>query len=174
MPREELRSRLRLTARQFDVVVAGLEADGVLARFGSRVARAGYTPRLTERESQALSALRLRFGAAPTSPPSIKECRQAVGDELWSLVVGRGDFVEVSDEVVFESGTYRRIVDEIRSDLSGGGTITVAEVRDRYGTSRKYALALLEHLDAIGVTVRVADERRLKLSPGQKSGPPEG
>jgi selenocysteine-specific elongation factor len=42
------------------------------------------------------------------------------------------------------------------------GKITVAEVRDLFSTSRKYALALMEHLDALGVTKRVGDERVLK------------
>jgi len=38
-------------------------------------------------------------------------------------------------------------------------------VRDIFNNSRKYALALMEHLDALGVTVRVGDERRLKQLP---------
>jgi selenocysteine-specific elongation factor len=174
MPREELRSRMRLAARPFEAVVAGLEAQGVLSRVGNRVARAGYSPTLSAAEKQRLADLRARFAASPQSPPSVKESREAVGDELWSLVTARGEFIEVSDEVVFDAETYRRTVSEIREALAGGGSITVAKVRDRYATSRKFALALLEHLDAIGVTVRVGDERRLKESPPQKPGSPSG
>ncbi|MCZ6530905.1 MAG: SelB C-terminal domain-containing protein [Chloroflexi bacterium] len=33
-----------------------------------------------------------------------------------------------------------------------------------YGKSRKYALALMEHLDSIGLTYRVGDSRRLVRS----------
>jgi len=40
--------------------------------------------------------------------------------------------------------------------------ITLAEVRDLMNTSRKYAQALLEHLDTIGTTIRDGDYRRLK------------
>jgi selenocysteine-specific elongation factor len=40
--------------------------------------------------------------------------------------------------------------------------VTAAEVRDHFNTSRRYVLALLEHLDATGVTVRDGDVRRLK------------
>jgi selenocysteine-specific elongation factor len=40
--------------------------------------------------------------------------------------------------------------------------ITLAEVRDLLGTSRKYAQALLEHLDATGMTLRDGDYRRLR------------
>jgi selenocysteine-specific elongation factor len=41
-------------------------------------------------------------------------------------------------------------------------TLTVAQFRDQFNTSRKYALAFLEHLDLIGVTIREGDNRRLK------------
>ena len=173
MPREELRSRLRLPARAFDAVLEGLEAETQVTRVGGRVARAGFTPTLTDDDARRLADLRSRFVAAPTSPPSIKECREAVGDELWSLVTSREEFVELSDDVVFDAETYRRVVAEIQAALSGGQAITVAQLRDRFGTSRKYALALLEHLDAKGVTIRVGDERRLRAA-GQKSGPPSG
>ena len=41
------------------------------------------------------------------------------------------------------------------------GAVTVGTYRDRFQTSRKYALALLEHLDQARVTRRVGDERVL-------------
>jgi selenocysteine-specific elongation factor len=50
----------------------------------------------------------------------------------------------------------------VREMIGEKGALTVAEFRDRFGTSRKYALAVLEHLDATGVTERDGDARRLK------------
>ncbi len=67
----------------------------------------------------------------------------------------------MSEDVVFRADVYETMVDNVKGDLREGGTITVAEVRDKFQTSRKYALALMEHLDAIGLTVREGDERRL-------------
>jgi selenocysteine-specific elongation factor len=55
-----------------------------------------------------------------------------------------------------------RVVAILRSE----GTITLARLRDELGTSRRYAQALLEHLDAQRVTRRVGDER----VPGSRSG----
>jgi selenocysteine-specific elongation factor len=46
--------------------------------------------------------------------------------------------------------------------LAREGKITVAETRDLLGTSRRYVLALLEHLDASGVTRREGDYRVLR------------
>jgi len=54
------------------------------------------------------------------------------------------------------------MVSKVRSDILERGRITLAEVRDLFHTSRKYAQALLEHLDAQGLTIREGDYRKLK------------
>jgi selenocysteine-specific elongation factor len=46
--------------------------------------------------------------------------------------------------------------------MEENGKITLAEVRDLFTTSRKYAQAFLEHLDAMDITVRDGDFRKLK------------
>jgi cell division protein FtsI/penicillin-binding protein 2 len=59
-----------------------------------------------------------------------------------------------------------RLVDRIESQdpasLEPPQIFPRSEVRDLLGTTRKYVQALLEHLDAIGVTVREGDFRKLK------------
>jgi selenocysteine-specific elongation factor len=75
------------------------------------------------------------------------------------MLLSRGDLVAVSGDVLFESGAYGEMVEAVRAHLDTEGAITVAQARDMFGTSRKYALALLEYLDQIGVTKRVGDER---------------
>jgi selenocysteine-specific elongation factor len=63
---------------------------------------------------------------------------------------------------VFRREDYDGIVEEIAMMLEAQHTISVAQVRDAFQTSRRYVLAILEHLDAIGVTVRAGDVRKLK------------
>jgi len=41
-------------------------------------------------------------------------------------------------------------------------SVSIADVRETFGTSRKYTLALLEHMDRTGVTRRVGDDRVLR------------
>jgi selenocysteine-specific elongation factor len=50
--------------------------------------------------------------------------------------------------------------------LQAGAEVTVAVLRDRLQTSRKYALALLEHFDTARVTRRVGDRRVLGTQAG--------
>ena len=54
------------------------------------------------------------------------------------------------------------MVKEVRKLIIAHGPVTAAQVRDHLNTSRRYVLALLEDLDAKGVTVREGDVRRLK------------
>ncbi|MEX0785513.1 MAG: SelB C-terminal domain-containing protein, partial [Dehalococcoidia bacterium] len=66
------------------------------------------------------------------------------------------------DGVVFAAEAYQEMVERVTEHLRSHGSITLAQVRDMFGTSRKYAQALLEHLDRERVTRRVGDERVLR------------
>jgi selenocysteine-specific elongation factor len=68
----------------------------------------------------------------------------------------------VSAEVAFRWEDYQSLVEQVRSMIKTAGSISVAQMRDRFKTSRRYVLAFLEHLDTINLTVRDGDVRRLK------------
>jgi selenocysteine-specific elongation factor len=70
--------------------------------------------------------------------------------------------VKISGDVAFDAAAYDKMVEGITSHLKSHGRVTVAQVRDMFNTSRKYALALMEHLDAQKITRRVGDERVLR------------
>ena len=70
--------------------------------------------------------------------------------------------MQVSPEVAFRREDYEQMVAEITGMLETQGTLSAAQVRDHFKTSRRYVLALLEYLDSVGVTVREGDVRKLK------------
>ena len=114
---------------------------------------------LTGQQQGQVDALLDKFIANPTAPPSFKDATAEVGEDLMQMLLSRGDLVAVSGDVVFENGAYGEMVETVRAHLGAEGSITVAQARDMFDTSRKYALALLEYLDQISVTKRVGDER---------------
>jgi selenocysteine-specific elongation factor len=77
-------------------------------------------------------------------------------------MIDLGKLIPLNAEVVFRLEDYQKMVAEVRSILARQGEISVAQVRDHFNTTRRYVLAFLEHLDTIGVTVRVGDVRKLK------------
>ena len=103
-----------------------------------------------------------RFEENPYNPPSVKEAVAVSGEEIYAALLDLDLLVQVSQEVVFRSEILRVMKDAVVEMILASGTVSVAGFRDRFNTSRKYALAFLEHLDSIGLTVREGEGRRLK------------
>jgi selenocysteine-specific elongation factor len=162
MPREELKSRLKLAPRLFNLIVPKMAAEGVLTESPKWAALPGHVVRFSPFQQVKVDKLMALFATAPYTPPSVKECVAEVGEDIFSTLLELGDLVAVSGEVVFRKTDYEAIVKKIRQALQQKGQVTLAEVRDLLNTSRKYVQALLEHLDTIGVTAREGDIRKLK------------
>jgi selenocysteine-specific elongation factor len=161
MSREELRSALRLDPRAYNGLLARAAADGLIVDEAATVRLPEHQVRFTPQQQQAVDDLLARFRAAPYATPSVKEAAALVGEEVLGVLLARGDLVQVSPEVLFLRETYEEMVERIRTHIQQQGSITLAQVRDLFQTSRKYAQALLEYLDGVGVTRRVGDERVL-------------
>jgi selenocysteine-specific elongation factor len=86
-----------------------------------------------------------------------------IDEELLAALAHQRRIVRVSEDLAFTAQAYDQMVDQVVGHLKAHGKITVAEVRDLFGTSRRYVLALLEHLDRERVTRRVGDERVLAV-----------
>jgi selenocysteine-specific elongation factor len=162
MPREALRSSLRLTPRAFDAAMARAQTEGVIVDEGATVRLPSHTVTLTPEQRQRVEALLVRFRRDPYATPSVKECVEVVGEQVFRVLINRRELVQVSSDVVFLPETYQDMVSRIQAWIEREGSITLAEVRDMFNSSRKYAQALLEHLDEIGVTKRLGDKRILR------------
>jgi selenocysteine-specific elongation factor len=162
MPREELKSRLKLTARVFNAVLSKSITDGMVMDRAAQIASSGHGVRFSEQQQAQIRTLMRRFEANPFGTPSVKECQAEVGEEVLNALIESHELILVSSEVIFRKQDYHLMTARIRETLQQNGRISLAEVRDQFNTSRKYAQALLEHLDALGVTVRDGDFRRLK------------
>jgi selenocysteine-specific elongation factor len=161
MGREALRSTLRLEARVFNGLLARAAAEGVVVDDGATVRLPGHEIRFSPDQQRAVDDLLAAFRRAPYAPPSVKDSTAAVGEDVLTVLLNRRDLVQVSPDVLFLSATYGDMVERVREYIRQHGSITLGGTRDLFNTSRKYAQGLLEHLDAIGVTKRVADERVL-------------
>ncbi len=162
MGREALRSGLKLDPRVFNASMARAAAEGLILDEGATVRLPSHTVQFNPEQQQRVDALLARFRRQPYTTPSFKDSVAAVGEEVLGVLIARGDLVQVSSDVLFLPETYEEMVARIRAHIEREGSITLAQVRDLFGTSRKYAQGLLEHLDEVGITKRVGDERVLQ------------
>jgi len=101
--------------------------------------------------------------ADPFAPPAPKDLGAPAS--LVRSLVREGLLVDL-DGVVFTSGALDLARDRVVAALRERGTVTVADVRDLLGSTRKYVLPIVGWLDRTGVTRRVGDDR----GPGPASG----
>ena len=160
--REALRSGLRLEAKVFNAAMARAAVEGIVVEEGASVRLPSHSVRLNADQQRQIDDLLARFRHQPYATPSFKESVAAVGEEVLGVLITRGDLVQVSPDILFLPRTYEEMVTRVRAHIGQEGSITLAQTRDLFGTSRKYAQALLEHLDEIGVTKRVGDGRVLR------------
>ena len=166
IPREELRSRLtssiKLSAAEFDSVVAKVVSGGYITDTGPIVYRKDHHIKFTGRQQSEIEKLLDLFRNSPFSPPSVKECQAMVGNDVFAALIDLDILIAVSKDVVFRREDYQQMISELEKLFAARHSLTAAEVRDHFKTSRKYALSLLEHLDSTGMTVREGDSRRLR------------
>ncbi|MBM3661058.1 MAG: selenocysteine-specific translation factor, partial [Actinobacteria bacterium] len=104
-----------------------------------------------------------RFAASPYAPPAPDDAGAPIA--LVRACVREGLLVDV-DGTVFAASALASARDRVVALLAEKGTITVADVRDALGSSRKFTLPIVNWLDRNGVTRRRGDDR----IPGPTSG----
>jgi selenocysteine-specific elongation factor len=156
MPRLELGGHLKLGGYA-PAALERLAGQGAIVEEGGTFRLPGHAIRLTPAQQAKVDAFLKSLADSPYSPPA----EAMPGPDLLNMLVEQGKVVKVSDNVAFATPAYREMVEKIKGRIKSNGKVGLGEVRDMFGTSRKYAQALLEYLDREKVTRRVGDERVL-------------
>jgi selenocysteine-specific elongation factor len=109
-----------------------------------------------------------RYAAAGLTPPSPAEVARALDakpqivEGLVQHLVKRKELVRLPGGLIFANATIAQFVNDLRA--TGWTRFSIAAFKDRFGLSRKWTIPLLEHLDNVGVTGRVGEERELRTA----------
>jgi len=171
LSKEEWRARLALPPKMANEALAVLQQEGLVAEAASATSAAGsairlpdFSPGFTPAQQELVDQLLRQFREHPFTPPGRAEAEALVGSEVLGALVERGALVKVggaAEAVLFLRESYDEAVAKLVAYLSEHGKMTAAEARDVLGTTRKYILPLLEHMDERRITRRIADERML-------------
>jgi selenocysteine-specific elongation factor len=157
LPKEDLRSRLNLPPAVFPLVLAHLLPSGAIAEDASTVRIPTHVPHLPPDKQRAADAYVAALEAGGFTPPADAK----LDTETLAFLADQGRVVHLAADVVYGAQAYARAKDLVVARLRQNGKITVGDARDLLGASRRYALALLEHLDTQHITRRQGDERVL-------------
>ena len=191
IPREELKSRLfpsmhsprvwtspaeTVTGmshqRLFQKVLDLLEKEKEIISDKETVRLFSHKVRLKDEEEAVKQRVERIYLKAGLAPPSREEAvKKAVtsgtdiGDaaEIFDLLAREGKIVRLKDGIFFHPEVLSRLEQDVTDYLKRNEEMSVSEFRKLTGgLSRKFMIPLLEHLDAMKITIRIGDKRRLR------------
>lgn len=164
MPREQLKSQLKLKNTVFDALVLRLTTNNQVEEFEAQLRLSGHHVQFTEQQRTKINGLLREFTKEPYSPPSYKQSIDAIGEDLVIALIETGELLQVGEDVLLLPDILQEMQAAVIDHIQTNGEITLGELRDRFKTSRKYAVAVLEYLDEKGLTIRRGDKRVLRKS----------
>jgi selenocysteine-specific elongation factor len=175
MPKAEAVERILpgRAAELSDVYLPWLERQGVLATTADQVDLPGRESPLDAHESSLADSVVAAFDAAgltPPSPPTVCEkigAKRQIFDGVLRYLVDGGRLLRLKGGLIVS----RSAIDRLREELvaSDWERFSVAQFKDRFGLTRKWAIPLLELLDQSRVTRRVGDHRQILRPPSTNS-----
>lgn len=157
MPLTTLRKDLHEDEGVLDVVLDELVRMGSVVADSTAVRTEDFTPQTVGPEQRRLLD---QLTAAGIAPPTMVELNQQHGQALIRAMIRTGDLVQVNP-FVYSTHFIAELKAKIAQRVGEQGPFTVADFRDLAGTTRKYAVPLLEFLDQVGFTARRGDVRVL-------------
>ncbi|UCG24678.1 MAG: selenocysteine-specific translation elongation factor [Chloroflexota bacterium] len=164
MSREELRSRMKAIQVVFNQLLDEMLAVRAVVEDRRLLRLPGHTITFSDAQQRAVDQLMTRLERQGANSLSVKDTRGLIGDDVYIALIDLGQLVQLSEDVVYTTSIYEQIVKQIHDFLLREQRIDVAQLRDLLGTSRKYAIAILEHLDDVHMTRRTGDYRQLVTS----------
>jgi len=167
--KEELRTRIfeGMKPRLADLIFGYFEASGVIKLDNQYVAKSGFTVQFNKLQTQIRDTIRRSYSENRFNPPKVVELAEAnrLDKEqcllVYNTLIEMGELVKLGEDIAVSKDAYDEAVGLIRKQIKENGPIQLGQFRDLLGTSRKYAMALLDYFDQNRITRRVGDNRIL-------------
>jgi selenocysteine-specific elongation factor len=163
MPKEELRAQLRIPPRTFNSLVASL--DEVVGE-KDLVRLKAFTAALSDADKAKVLDVLEKAGFQPPTKAELAatlKMNEKQVEDILKLMHREGSAVRINDALYLSSPVYERMMELLKEFFRKKAEMTVSEFRDLLGTTRKYALPLLEYMDSNRITLRVGDVRKSLL-----------
>jgi selenocysteine-specific elongation factor len=140
------------------------DSGGALVSRGGRIARPGSAPGFSNAARRALDEVCRRLEADPFDSPSVPELVEAgLTREILAAAAKAGMVLRLPTEVILHPSAPAAA----RAVLAGlAQPFTLSDARQALHTTRRIAVPLFEHLDGLGITVRVDASLRRVLPAG--------
>jgi len=163
-----LQERIGITLEIFEKRVTHLKKSGLVEEGPGGLRLKGWEVKLAPKEEALIKEIENIYLKADLVTPAPEQLtgqmlasEKKVG-ELLQLLCQMGTLVKVGDNIIFHRQAVEKARGLVEKALQEKGEIETGQFRDMLGASRKYVVALLEYFDALGLTERHGNKRRLK------------
>lgn len=169
MSKEELKSKVMENARQkiSDEIFDYLQKEKMLKLEGQYVSLWDFNVVYTKEQENIKNFIIDEYLKNKFNPPKYAEIipklknPEKVATQVYNALIDSGELVKVEQDIVFSKVSYDEAVNMLKNYLTENKYIQLGEFRDLLGTSRKYAMALLDYFDQLKITKRIEDKRIL-------------
>lgn len=167
--KEELKTRLfeGIKPKLADMIFGFYEGAGIIKIASQYVAKSGFTVQFSKPQAEIRDHILKSFGEKPFSPPKITELAEEKRLDrnqcqiVYNALIDMGELVKLDEEIALSKVAFDEAVMLVRKFIKENGSIQLGQFRDMLGTSRKYAMTLLDYFDQNKITKRVGDNRVL-------------
>jgi len=174
MPLEELRERVLggAGAEVSRLVIEAMAARGVVRIEKDAIGLAAHQVRLSPEDERSVKNLQEAYRHDGLNPRDQDEIvttlalNPARAEKLIHLLLSAGELVRIRDGRIFHAEAIEELKQRLWRLRPERPVIDIGSFKELTGTSRKNAIPLLEHLDAVRVTRRVGSDREILPPPG--------
>jgi selenocysteine-specific elongation factor len=167
--KEEIKNKVfgkNIKQKVYDELLQLLQERNIIKTYNNFIALHEYSVELSKDMKAMLQTIEKAFTEGAYSPPKYEELAAVEKDKkkfkmVFDYLLDSGSLVKVGEDCVFTGENYEKAKSLVKDYIVEKGSLSAAEGRDILNTSRKFAVALLEHFDSIKLTKRVEDKRVL-------------
>ena len=167
LPREEIKERFfgGSSGQYLNNVLKQLETARAIQIRKSLLSAHGQEITLSEEQEHIRREILDRMRSGEYQPPTLNDLMAGLPHpadqvkDIYFYLLKQEQLVRVSQEISLPAGQADALEARLRQSFPKGRRFTVAEFKELFGVSRKYAIPLLEYLDRKRVTQRSGDER---------------
>ena len=147
-----------------DAMIAILHREGKLRKLTDRYALSDFTVTLTKRQRSIREKLLQIYSAAGIETPITDHVLEGFpsaerGDvkQVMESLLTSGELILLTPQIYLYRDVYERILEAAKAHFETNNALTLAQLRDMLGTSRKYSQAIIEYFDKLHITRKDGD-----------------
>ena len=161
LPRERLQQLSPFAAETTTTLISYLVEQGTLVKLGDQLNLVGRGMALKGKVREAHDGIMASLHEQPFTPPRLtdlgkqsKEHREAI-----KFILETGEGYKCGSDFLFLKESWIDLLRFVKGHLAIKPSMSVTDLKDRFGITRKFAIPILEETDRLGLTARAGDVR---------------